>query len=162
MSPAKVTARTDMTQPHAHRPRTTLFRDGFPIRDRWSQLIVVTILLAPAIALAVAFDWPTASATSVMLRQAYPGRQVRIATFKTTTLDTACGFFALNGDRYELRYLKSETGLVAERTVNQWQVFASNRPYQDRWESCMTASGRGHTFDFVADPIVVALLGYVR
>jgi hypothetical protein len=42
---------------------------------------------------------------------------------------------------------------------DQWTTFPANGPYEDRWERCRTGYSRGHTFDFIIDPLVVALLG---
>ena len=151
-----------MTERQARPYRTTFFRDGFPIRDRWSRLGVVGTLLVFGMAFCVAFEWPTASATLEMLRQAYPRQHLRITAFKSVDLETACGFYSLGNDPAQLRYYKSEAGLVAEKTANQWQVYGSDRPYEDHWEWCRNKFGRGHTFDFVIDPIVVALLGASR
>lgn len=106
----------------------------------------------------VGLDWPSASASLRNLRQAYPGQQVRIVTFKTNGLAVACGFYVLGGRPDQLRYLQTEDGLTAERTPNQWPSFEIDQPYQDEWQQCRSRSSRGHAFDFVFDPLIVALL----
>lgn len=129
------------------------------VRSKPVEAAPIIVLVGVALAmllLVTASHLPAGRLMRASLRQVYAPRSVKIATLTTNGMES-CGFYVVQGDPQQWRYLSTTEGLS-----KVWQSqSAAAKALEHRWDSCLRAGqlrGRGRGFDWFAYPAAVAYL----
>ena len=141
-----------------------------PVTGRWAdfrykafQTGLVMVGLIGFVSLMVGLELVAANPMRDNLREVYSPQRIIIVTLKTNGLVDSCGYYTVEHDPKEWRYLNTQAGLWAEGLSTAWRspgrYPVASADLNQRWESCMTQThSRGHTFDWAIVPLTVEFL----